>query len=318
MIHNRKNLQPKWQIFLTLVLILYMVGWDYNNAAAAGTTYYVDNTNALCTDTGSGTTTALPFCTIGKGASIAVAGDTVRVLGGTYAETVSGPNSGSAGNPITFSAVSGVTVTGDGSASGGNAFRISSQSYIIVVGFTVTGTADDGIDVSDSNHITLSSNHVSYSGSPASGSTRGGIYFNSTTDSTIKGNTFDHNSSHGIYLNGSSGNTISDNVSFANAEQFQRSASGIYFYASNNNTILHNITYGNEDSGLNFYTGSSENFVIGNLTYGNGDHGIDNYNSPGNIIIGNTAQGNHTAGINVEGDTAAASSGATLKQYQCR
>src|SRR3990172_6561074 len=126
MIHNRKNLQPKWQIFLTLVLILYMVSWDYNNAAAAGTTYYVDNTNALCTDTGSGTTTALPFCTIGKGASIAVAGDTVRVLAGTYAETISVPKSGSSGLPITYSSASGVTVSGNGSATG-SAFRMSSK-----------------------------------------------------------------------------------------------------------------------------------------------------------------------------------------------
>ena len=83
MIDHHKNFQRRWQIFLTLVLISYMADWNHSNAAAIGATYYVDKTNPSCSDTGSGTTTALPFCTIGKGASIAIAGDTVRVLAST-------------------------------------------------------------------------------------------------------------------------------------------------------------------------------------------------------------------------------------------
>ncbi len=75
---------------------------------AATSTYYVDKTNGSCSDAGPGTV-AQPFCTIGKGASVAIAGKTVRVLAGTYAETVNGPNSGTAGNPITYSAAPGVT-----------------------------------------------------------------------------------------------------------------------------------------------------------------------------------------------------------------
>ena len=301
----------QWKIFL--IFILFMVGWNYSNAAAIGATYYVDNTNPLCADTGSGTLAALPFCTISKGANVAVAGDSVRVLAGSYTETVSVPTSGSSGLPITYSAASGITVSGNGSASGGSAFRISSKSYITINGFTITGTADHGIYVFGSNNITISNNHISYSGQPVSGSTRAGIYINSTTNSTISGNTTDHNSSHGIHLtNGANNNLVSNNVTFANAQQWQRDASGIRLDASINNTILHNITYSNEDSGMTNYTGSSGNFFIGNLTYGNGDHGIDNYNSPGNILIGNTAQGNHTAGINFEGTSAPASSGATI------
>ncbi|MEP7133750.1 MAG: right-handed parallel beta-helix repeat-containing protein [Chloroflexota bacterium] len=315
MINSRQNLQSKWQIFLIFALISYMAGWNYSNVAAAGTTYYVDKTNISCSDAGAGTTSALPFCTISKGASVAVAGDTVQVLAGTYAETVNVPNSGSAGNPITFSAVSGVTVTGSGSVSGGNAFRISSKSYVTVVGFTVTGTADDGIYVITSNHITLSNNHVSYAGQPASGSTRAGIYLNGTTDSTITGNTTDHNSQDGITLrNGSSNNTVSNNVSFANAELWQRNAAGIHVNgaASANNTLIHNLTYANEDTGLQFYSGAHNNIVVGNLSYGNGDHGIDSLNAPNNIVVGNTFEGNHTAGINFEGNVAPASSGATI------
>jgi len=303
----------QWRAFLSIVLILSIVGLNYSNAAATGSTYYVDKTNASCSDTGAGTTAALPFCTISKGASVAVAGDTVQVLAGSYAETVGVPTSGSSGLPITYSAASGVTMSGNGSTSSGSAFRISSKSYITITGFTITDTADRGIYVSGSNNITLSNNHVSYSGTPVSGSTRAGIYISSTTNSTLSGNTTHHNSSHGIQLaNGSNNNLVSNNLAFANAQQWQRDASGIRLDASKNNTFLQNIAYGNEDSGISNYSSSSGNLVIGNLTYGNGDHGIDNLNSPSNILIGNTVQGNHTAGINFEGSSAPASSGATI------
>src|SRR6266487_116653 len=110
-INAKKNAAPilqwglfQWQVFLSIVLILSMVGLNYSIAAATGSTYYVDNTNPACSDTNSGQNSALPFCTISKGASVAVAGDTVRILAGSYAETVSVPKSGSSGLPITYSA----------------------------------------------------------------------------------------------------------------------------------------------------------------------------------------------------------------------
>ena len=274
-------------------------------------TYYVDKTNGACSDAGPGTQ-AQPFCTIGKGASVATAGKTVRVLAGTYAETVNGPNSGTAGNPITYSAASGVMVTGNGTATG-NAFRISAKSYITVDGFTVSGTVDYGIYVASSNHITIANNHVTLSGSPVSGGVRAGIYLNATTDSTVSGNTSDHNSQDGIRLtSGCTGVTVRDNVAFANAEQWERNATGIHVNGSSANTIIHNTTYANEDSGLQFYVNAHDNLVIGNLSYGNGDHGIDNNASPNNVIVGNSVQGNHTAGINLEGASAPGSGGATL------
>ena len=301
-----------WRLYLVAVSILSLMGSNFTYARAAGITYYVDNT-ALCSDSGTGTDPAAPFCTISKAASIAVAGDTVQVVAGTYAETVNGTNSGTVDQPITYSAAQGVTVSGNGQASSGGAFRISGKTYVVVNGFTIIGTADYGIYVSGSNHITLSNNHVSYSGSTASGSTRAGIYINSTTNSTITGNTSDHNSSHGILLtNGSNSNLVSNNAAFANAEVWQRNANGINLSGSTSNTILHNIAYANEDSGLMNNTGASGNIYVGNLTYGNGDHGIDNFKAPGNILVGNTVQGNYTAGINFEGTSGAGSGGATI------
>lgn len=246
---------------------------------------------------------------------MAAAGDTVRVLAGGYYETVSVPNSGSSGLPITYSAALGVTVHGNGSTSGGNAFYLSGKSYVTIKDFTISYTADDGIHVSDSNHILLTNNRISHAGSPVSGSTRGGIYLTGTTDSMITGNTTDHNTQDGIRLtSGSSNNVVSHNVSFANAEQWERNATGIQVYGidSYSNTLLQNVAYANEDSGLQFYNGAHDNLVIGNLSYGNGDHGIDCSYAPYNTIIGNTFQGNHTAGINLEGDVAPGGGGAPV------
>ncbi len=304
----------KWSAtFSTLVLTAALLTLTATPAGAAPTTYRVDKTDPNCSNAGAGTF-AQPFCTIGKAASLAAAGDTVRVVAGTYAETVNGPNSGTAGNPITYSAAPGVTVTGNGSPTGA-AFRMTGKSYIVIKGFAIANTVDYGIFASGSDHITITDVRVSSAGSPVAGSTRVGIYLNNTNASTITGNTTDHNSGDGIRLtHGSSGNRVSDNVSFANAERYRRNATGIQVTGagSNNNTIIHNITYANEDSGLQFYSGAQNNHIIGNLSYGNGDHGIDNNAAPNNEIVGNTIQGNVTAGINLEGATPPGSGGATL------
>lgn len=319
-IGNNKTTFSKRQVGIIIVILVFvcsLIGINFTPAFAAGTTttYYVDKTNASCSDTGTGTSATVPFCKISKGANSAIAGDTVRVLAGSYAETVSIPKSGSAGLPITYSAAPGVIITGNGLSNGGNAFRISTKSYIVIDGFSINGTADNGIYVSGSSYITISNNHVSYSGKTVSGSTRAGIYLASTTDSSIINNTIDHNSQDGIRLTtGAVNNLVSNNVSFANAEKWQRNATGIQVYGSSsyNNLITHNITYANEDSGLQFYNMTHNNFVIGNLTYGNGDHGIDFVNSPNNTIISNTVQGNHTSGINLEGSATPGSSGAKV------
>jgi parallel beta-helix repeat protein len=231
--------------------------------------------------------------------------------------------SGNDGNPITFSAAPGVTVTGDGNptSTSSSAFRLAGYSYITINGFNVKNTIDEGIYMLGSDHIIISNNHVSYTGSPVSGSNPCGIYLAVTTNSTITGNTTDHNKLDGIRLfNLSTNNTISNNVSFANATGNMSGPRGtvvginIDAY-STLNSIIHNITYANEDSGLYFQNSSGSNLIIGNVSYGNGDHGIDNYNSPTNIIVGNTVQGNVTSGINLEGDAIPGSGGSGTYVY---
>ncbi len=285
----------------------------FTTSSVGSAVYYVDKTNGICSDGGSGTELA-PFCTISHAAALADAGDTVHVVAGSYAETVKPLYTGGAGMPLSFLAAKGVTVTGEaGNTTSGNAFRMTSKGYIIIDGFTVTGTADYGIYASNSNHITISNNQVSTSG--AAPNYRSGIYLTATTDSTISGNTSDHNTGDGIRLNkGSNNNWVEKNVVFGNALGTASQATGINLLANSNyNWIIRNTAYANEDTGLNFYTGSSHNMVVNNLSYGNGDHGIDNSAAPNNVFIGNTVQGNVTVGINLEEDLAGAGSGgATL------
>ena len=79
--------------------------------ASAATVYYVAPAGS---DSAAGTSAA-PFRTVQKCASVAIAGDTCAIRTGTYRETVVPANSGTAGNPIRFTAAPGAVVTFDGS-----------------------------------------------------------------------------------------------------------------------------------------------------------------------------------------------------------
>lgn len=291
-----------------------------NNAEVdptVGNTYYVNNLNPIANDTNPGTI-LLPLRTIGRGEDIAFPGDTVRVLAGTYPESVIIERTGQEGLPITFQADPGVTVTGDVTvdpAIGGFGFALSAKQYIVIDGFTITHTPNKGIYVNGSSYITIQNNHVNYAGKDIYGQHQEGIFLTNTQNSKIAHNTTDHNTCIGIRLAASSNNNvISNNISYANVAPLNTvsDAAGIEIDDSSYNTVIHNITFDNEDSGINLYIGggggSTYNYVVSNLSYGNRDHGIDNNSSPNQIIVGNTVQGNFTSGINLELN----SSGATL------
>ncbi|HEV8450525.1 MAG TPA: right-handed parallel beta-helix repeat-containing protein [Gaiellales bacterium] len=259
---------------------------------------YVDKSNPLCSDGGSGTASQ-PFCTIRPAASRVLAGQTVLVGNGTYNEQVTVSGSGTASAPIVFAAAPGATPALSGSTDG---FYINGKSYITVQGFTITGTSGDGIVVKNGcSNIRLEGNHVSFSGQPANGKSAKGIRVEDSSNSIIENNTVDHNSSYGIYVPSSTGILVHDNNSSNNAFGYQRAASGIRLYDSDNNTVSGNLSHDNEDSGIDVDT-SNNNLLFNNVIYNNGDHGIDNTNhSTGNRIISNTVYKSVTSGINVEG-----------------
>ncbi len=80
---------------------------SYEAAEVAGNTWYV-SANAA---TGGNGSEASPFKTIQEAANRATAGDRVIIKGGTYRETVTPANFGTAKNPIIFEAASGEQVT---------------------------------------------------------------------------------------------------------------------------------------------------------------------------------------------------------------
>jgi len=273
-------------------------------AGAVAPTLFVDKNNSSCSDSGAGTQTQ-PFCTIGKAASIAVAGQTVTVNAGSYAEDVNPANSGTATSLIVFTAASGATVTVLGQTNG---WTVSGRSFIKIHGFAVTQTTGPGISVSSSSNITIDSNHVSFSGQPISGLSAKGILVTGSSNSLIVGNQTDHNSDAGISLgSGNTGMEIKNNVSFSNASQFVRIAPGIET-SSGGTTIDGNITHDNEDSGINVYSGATNNLIFNNVAYHNSDHGIDTLNATGQRYISNSVYNNVTSGLNMEGN----SSGGTM------
>src|SRR5437773_887165 len=75
-----------------------------------GWTLYVDRANPACSDSGPGSQSQ-PFCTIGAGAALVTAGQTVQVASGTYPEVVRVARSGAAGASIVFTSAPGAAVT---------------------------------------------------------------------------------------------------------------------------------------------------------------------------------------------------------------
>ena len=277
-----------------LLLIGGVVRWP---ADAAVTTLYVDGDNPSCSNSGGGTTTQ-PYCTISAGVSHAVAGQTVQVAAGGYAEMVTMPRSGTNTQPITVTAAPGAAVTVSG---GVNGFKVSSKAYITITGFTVTDTSGPSFNLGNSNHLTIQNDTASDAGQPVSGSTARGIYLSGVTDSLISGNTVHNVTDSGIYVNPTSSNvTVSGNTTYLNARGYERSAVGIDVRAPGA-SVIGNVSHDNEDSGIQFYTGASDVLAANNVTYNNGDHGIDDLNVPGGTIVGNTVYRNCTTGINVEG-----------------
>lgn len=281
-------------------------------ASAQGSTIYVNQANPACTDAGTGTQAA-PFCTLVKAGQKALAGQTVEVASGTYSGQVQTVKSGTAGSPITYRPAPGASVTVTGGPRG---FYISKVSYIVVNGFTVSGTSSNGLYVINSSNVSLVNNNVQYSGQPTADLKMRGVYVSGSTDVDISGNQIHHNSDSGVYVTGGSTRVVvASNDIYQNPRGYLRAAAGIEI-RSPGNTVIGNKLHDNEDSGLSVYPGGDNTLVANNAVYRNkgvspilgviGDHGIDNLGVSGSRMVGNTVFNNTTAGINVEGGSTGA------------
>ena len=220
--------------------------------AATGRVLYVNQHNHACSNWGSGARSGR-FAASDRRQPCAGPGQTVRVAAGSYAENVRVSRSGTSRAPVVFTAAPRAKVIVHGRTSG---FTITGKNWVRITGFRVTQTASYGIAVTNSSHVTLTNNQVSYSGQPLPNLASYGIRLGHVTNSLVRKNTVHHNTNAGIALvDNSSGNTIKANESFANAQGFQRAASGIRLFAAPRNIIAGNFVHDNEDSGIDSDSG---------------------------------------------------------------
>lgn len=123
-------------------------------ADAAVTTLFVHQASSACSDGGAGTAQQ-PFCTIGAAAAVVVAGQTVVIGSGRYAERVTVASSGAPGQPITFQAQLGGDISLSGPTAG---FVIDGRHDIRIRYIEIDGTRDAPVlDIRDSVGITVES-----------------------------------------------------------------------------------------------------------------------------------------------------------------
>jgi parallel beta-helix repeat protein len=285
-------------------------------AAATASTLYVDNGNQSCSDSGPGTS-ATPFCTIGRGASVAAAGQTVQVASGTYPELVTVGHSGSVGAPIVLAAAPGASVTVSGQANG---FKISGRSYVTIQGFTVSSTTSYGIYVTTSTNIILSGNtvtqtgshgfyvagssaNVTVSGNTVSSTTGYGVYLNTLSNISVNGSTIAGTTNVGIYAYGCSNITVSGNdVSYSGQPVQSYTKYGIKLASTTSSLVSGNTAHNNSDAGVFLDAATSGVEVTGNRTYGNARGysraapGID-IRGYGNTIDRNISYNNEDSGL---------------------
>ncbi len=224
-------------------------------------TYYVSTQG---NDSNPGSISA-PLRHISAAAVKALAGDTVIVLDGTYdnegkvspSYVVSLSNSGSQGAPITFMAQnrgrvildSMNTTTGTACNGAYSYFNLSNASFIVIQGFVLQRSCDEGIHSNDTAH-----------------------------DITIKWNEFKNIANHtitdqygrdGIYLNASAYNFIFDGNIFhdigrTDGQSYSHFDHGIYSHGRNV-TIINNIFYNiNKGWCIQFAEGASDTLVANN------------------------------------------------------
>lgn len=152
-----------------------------------------------------------------------------------------------------------------------HAFEVTAD-YVEIIGFTVKGSAGEGIYLMNADHCNISDNVVSgfYTGIKLNSSSK-----NNITNNIVSGH-------HGIYLSSSSNNnTLLNNIASNNDNQ------GITVEFSSENRIINNTVSNNWIGTV--LEGSSNNRVVGNNVSGNKHHNIRVSNSNSNNVTNNSA-----------------------------
>jgi hypothetical protein len=270
---------------------------------ALATVWEVNGASAACTDAGAGTL-AQPFCTIGRGAAAAVAGDTVNVAAGDYREIVVVPADG-----VTYTGAPGARVLGTENLSDpalwapatatawsifydpdtnprqvwvndvrlsevttgigdlvANSFFYDAVNAILTVD---VGGANPGLSNVEAGAYSFGfdvSGHtgVVVQGFEVKGHNTSGIRVRTGTNVTVRGNRVHRARSFGILVEGTATPTVSDGVK-----------------------VESNDVFDNGDSGIRLRTGTIRAEVSGNESHDNRNHGIATTDTTDSWIAGN-------------------------------
>jgi parallel beta-helix repeat protein len=279
------------------IVILVLVPTFFACPDANATNYYVATSG---NDNNSGSQ-MLPWRTLQHAVDTIVPGDTILVESGTYV----GCRIGKAGQPASVCRLKADTGAAVLINAPGSANRHTSNievenfngtlSYWVIDGFEVSGAPRYGIDLRDTDHMTVQNCYVHNSTvtgiflafcyhpliqfNQSANNGEHGIYQSNSGDyPTIRGNILHHNFSAGIHMNGDRNFTPGDGIiSFALVEKnviYENGAppgggSGINCDGVSDSVIINNLLYNNHASGISLYAidgaeGSSRNKVYNN------------------------------------------------------
>ena len=286
---------------------------------ALAAVYEVNGANLSCSDVGAGTL-AQPFCTIGKGAAVAVAGDTVNVAAAVYREQVVLPTSGAAGLPITFHGAAGARVLGTDDLSGAGLWTLeagsttrysasfdpsSASAQVFVDGVRLAGPVASAADVVANSFYFDNPNNRLYvdigGANPGThtveaGARSFGFLADGKTDLVVEGfEVTGHNTNAIRVQNGSRvvirNNRLLSSVSFVLAVQGTTTPTTTDHVEVTGNEVAGGLT-----SGIRLRNNVTLSLVQGNVVHDNGDHGLDASNTTNSRFTGNTFYANVKAG----------------------
>ncbi|MBD3392411.1 MAG: DUF1565 domain-containing protein [Chitinivibrionales bacterium] len=240
-------------------------------------------------DSYSGLSLSQAWATIQKAASSVQAGDTVRVMPGTYSgQTVIGAR-GQEGNEIVLLSEDDGEARLDGDETAGYGIRLENAAYVVIDGFEVVDYTSFAIWISSSNSITVrncrvsgygmfgiwsedSCTHVIIENNEVEGGNAGshsGIWVEETKHSSIHGNVTHGALSNGIGLShAADSNRVFRNTAYNNSCGSDQCYAGIAVEVGcRDNHIYNNLIFRNCHAG--FLTNSPRCFVYNNTFYAN-------------------------------------------------
>ena len=269
-----------------LVLLLLLVA-----LRSGAATYYVSSTG---NDQASGLSPTEAFASLQHAADVALAGDSVQVLAGSYTGFAAMDHSGAPEAPIVFFATPGtVSIAEPCPYNELDGINVENVEWVVIDGFIVNGMPRAGIRTALSDHVTIRNNschgnyrwgiltgfaeHVLIEHNTCSGSeVEHGIYFsNSADDPVIRFNRCFDNNANGIHMNGDvslgGDGVISNAQVYGNVIHGNGTAggSGINCDGVVNSVIHNNLLYDNHASGISLYRIDAGGPSTGNRVYNN-------------------------------------------------